>query len=126
MDKIYKIKLFNDTIDKLFDYLIETFPLYKSDVSLSKSSIELIRRGNPRLVIQQFIEYVDPYANRLLNCDENFFLNFDKNLNIPKEHVLYGLKFKGIWKSSNISRTQKAIIWLYFQKLYRLGKDIVS
>ena len=126
MDKIYKIKVFNDTIDKFFDYLIETFPLYKSDVSLSRSSIELIRRGNPRLVIQQFIEYIEPYANKILNCDEEFFLNFDNYTDIPKEHMMYGLKLKGIWKSSNISNSQKAVIWLYFHKLYRLGKDIIS
>ncbi len=126
MDKLYKIKVFNDTIDKMFDYLSETFPLYKSDVSLSKSSIQLIRRGNPRLVIQQFVEFIEPYSDKLKNCDEKFFMNFDNYTNIPKEHMMYGLKLKGIWKSSNISNSQKAMIWLYFNKLYKLGKDIIN
>ena len=126
MDKLYKIKVFNDTIDKLFDYLSETFPLYKSDVTLSKSSIELIRRGNPRLVIQQFVEFIEPYADKLLGCDEKFFTNFDNYKTLPKEHMMYGLKLKGIWKSSNISNSQKAMLWLYFHKLYKLGKDIIN
>ena len=126
MDKIIKIKIFNETIDKLFDYLSDTFPLYKSDVTLSKSSIELIRIGNPRLVIQQFVDFLEPYSDKLLTCDEKFFLNFDNYNNIPKEHILFGLKLKGIWNSSNITISQKAIIWLYFQKLYNIGKDIVS
>lgn len=125
MDKIYKIKLFNDTIDSLFDYLIEAFPLYKSDVLLSKSSVLLIRRGNPRIIIQQFIEFVEPYKDKLLNCDEQFFLNFDKNINIPKEHIMYGFKLRGIWRSSDISINQKTMLWLYFHRLYKLGKEVV-
>lgn len=120
MSKIAQIKKFNDILDQLFNYLEDTFPFYKSDVILTKNSIHFIRRSNPRLVVEQFLQYVEPYSEQIFSCDEDFFMNFEQNMSLDQENMLYGLKLKSLWiQNTNISQTlyQKARIFDYFQKL---------
>lgn len=121
LNKIYQINMFNEALDHLFNYLIDTFPLYASDVLLSKSTLSLIKQGNPRLVMEQFMEFIEPYKSEILECNEDFFINFDKNCAIPNQHLMYGFKLKGIWESAKISDMQKARIWLYFHKLIAIS-----
>ena len=120
MSKIAKIKRFNDYLDQLFNYLEDTFPFYKSDIILTKNSIHFIRKSNPRLVVEQFLEYVQPYSEQIFSCDEDFFMNFEQNMSLDQENMLYGLKLKSLWiQNTNISQIlyQKARIFDYFQKL---------
>lgn len=120
MSKIAKIKRFNDYLDQLFNYLEDTFPFYKSDIILTKNSIHFIRRSNPRLVVEQFTQYVQPYYEEIFNCDEDFFMNFEKNMSLDQENMLYGLKLKSLWiQHTNPSQAlyEKARIFDYFQKL---------
>ena len=120
MSKIAQIKKFNDILDQLFNYLEDTFPFYKSDIILTKNSIHFIRKSNPRLVVEQFLEYVQPYSEQIFSCDEDFFMNFEQNMSLDQENMLYGLKLKSLWiQNTNISQTlyQKARIFDYFQKL---------
>jgi len=120
MSKIAQIKKFNDILDQLFNYLEDTFPFYKSDVILTKNSIHFIRRSNPRLVVEQFLQYVKPYSEQIFSCDEDFFMNFEQNMSLDQENMLYGLKLKSLWiQNTNVSQVlyQKARIFDYFQKL---------
>lgn len=120
MSKIAQIKKFNDILDQLFNYLEDTFPFYKSDIILTKNSIHFIRKSNPRLVVEQFLQYVEPYSEQIFSCDEDFFMNFEQNMSLDQENMLYGLKLKSLWiQNTNISQTlyQKARIFDYFQKL---------
>lgn len=120
MSKIAQIKKFNDILDQLFNYLEDTFPFYKSDVILTKNSIHFIRRSNPRLVVEQFLQYVKPYSEQIFSCDEDFFMNFEQNMSLDQENMLYGLKLKSLWiENTNVSQVlyQKARIFDYFQKL---------
>lgn len=87
----------------------------------------LIRKSNPRLVVEQFMTYVGPYKKHILECDEDFFLNFETNLSkkdLTEENMVFGMKIKNIWYTKDITDTNKAHIWLYFQKLLKAG-DIV-
>jgi hypothetical protein len=127
MSKIVQIKIFNDILDQFLDYLETSFLMFKSDIILSRSTIDFIRRSNPRLVIEQFMSYVEPYQKFIFECDEEFFLNFDINLQqigLTSENILFGNKIRNIWLSSDITDKQKAHIWLYFQKLLRAGKKV--
>lgn len=127
MSKIVQIKIFNDILEQFLEYLESNFFVFKSDIILIKSTIDFIRRSNPRLVIEQFMSYVGPYEDFIFNCDEEFFLNFDVNLKqigLTPDDILFGNKIRNIWLSSDITDKQKAHIWLYFQKLLRAGKKI--
>lgn len=120
MNKIMQIKRFNDILDQMFNYLEDTFPFYKSDIILTKNSILFIRKSNPRLVVEQFLKYVSPYSQQIFSCDEDFFFNFEKNMSLDQENMLYGLKLKSLWienGNSQESLYQKARIFDYFMKL---------
>ncbi len=129
MNRIVQIKIFNDVLDQLFDFLANNFPEFKSDVVLVKSTTEFIRRSNPRLVVEQFMSYVLPYKYEVFNCNEHFFLNFEKNLNssdLNKDNLLSGMRIRNMWMSSDITDLQKAHIWMFFQKLIRIGEKIIE
>jgi hypothetical protein len=128
MSKIIQIKIFNDIVDQFIDYLENNFVLFRSDIILIQSTIEFIRRSNPRLVVEQFMSYVGPYQSYIFNCDEDFFLNFDTNLKrigLTPDNILFGSKIRNIWLSSDTSDSQKAYIWMYFQKLLRAGNKVM-
>jgi hypothetical protein len=129
MNKIVQIKIFNDILDQFFDYLEINFPDFRSDFILTRSTTEFIRRSNPRLVVEQFMSNVIPYQKEIFECNENFFLNFEKNLSnsdLTSENILVGLKIKTMWLSSDTSETKKAYIWLYFQKLLKAGEKVIN
>ena len=124
MNKIIHIKIFNDILDQFLEYLEDNFYLFRSDIILVKTTIEFIRKSNPRLVVEQFMSYVSPYKEYVFNCDEHFFLNFDVNLKqigLSPDNMIFGSKIRNIWISSDTTKKQKAYIWLYFQKMLKTG-----
>jgi hypothetical protein len=128
MSKIVQIKIFNDILDQFLDFLESNFLIFRSDIILTKSTIDFVRRSNPRLVVEQYMSYVGPYETYIFECEEDFFLNFDTNLKqigLTSDDILFGSKIRNIWLSSEITDNQKAYIWLYFQKLLRAGKKIM-
>jgi hypothetical protein len=128
MNKILQIKIFNGLLDNFFDFLEESFSNFKSDMILARSTAEFIRRSNPRLVVEQFMEYILPYKKQIIECDEDFFLNLDiKNVrNVSNDNILFGMKLKQIWEISNLTDVQKATVFYYFQQLLKSGEFINS
>ena len=130
MNKIVQIKVFNDILDQFFTYMEDEFPYFKSDIILTKSSIDFIRRSNPRLVVEQFIQYISPYSTQIMECDEDFFLNFETNMGLDKDNLLYGLKLKSMWmdnshQDQDKTLRQKATIFYYFQKLLKSASKVI-
>lgn len=125
MNKIIHIKLFNNILDNLFDYLETTFPIFKSDILLARTTTNLIRSSNPRLVVEQFMQYVGPYSQKIFACDEDFFLNFERDQHLKKsmgsKNLLFGMKLRDIWLSIDTTEIEKASVFLYFQKLLTAG-----
>lgn len=127
MSQLTQIILFNKVLDQFLLYIEDTFPSFSSDILLTKSTISFVRKSNPRLVVEKFNEFVLPYNKQIQDCDEHFFLNFEQNMKLNNDSMLYGLKLKSIW--SNISSKddkeevlkKKAIIFYYFQKLLKLS-----
>lgn len=129
MNKIIQIKIFNDILDQFFEYLENNFPYFKSDIILTKSTTVFIRNSNPRLVVEQFMNLVSPYQQQIFDCNEDFFLDFEKNLNksdLTGDNLLAGMKIKNMWLSEEITDHQKAYIWLYFQKLLKAGEKVIQ
>lgn len=128
MNRIVQIKMFNDILDQFFGYLESNFPIFKSDIIITKSSVDFLRKNNPRLVVEQFMKYTSPYSKQIFSCDETFFINFEKNFTktqLTTDNILAGLKIKNMWISPDISDKQKAYIWLYFQKLIKAGEKVL-
>lgn len=127
MSQLTRIILFNKILDQFLLYIEDTFPAFSSDILLTKSTIGFIRKSNPRLVVEKFNSIVLPYKQQIESCDEDFFLNFEKNMQLDNDSLLYGLKLKSIW--ANISSKddpeeilkRKATIFYYFQKLLKMS-----
>jgi hypothetical protein len=126
MNRIVQIKVFNDILDQFLSFLEINFPLFKSDIMLAKSTTEFIRNSNPRLVVEQFMGIVKPYTKQIFNCNEEFFLDFEKNLSVSSENLLSGVKIRKMWISDEITETHKAYIWMYFQKLIKAGEKVMQ
>jgi len=127
MSIIIHIKVFNDILDQFFDYLENEFIEFKSDIILTRSGVQFVKQGNPRLVVEQFMNMVNPFRNQIQNCDEDFFLNYQLNSNvISNENSMLCMKIKKIWMSDSINDIQKANIWLNFQKLIKAGDKILN
>lgn len=127
MNTIVQIKIFHDLLEQFFVFLEKNFILYRSDIILTKTAIDFVKKSNPRLVVEQYIISIKPYKNELFDCNENFFLDYDKNLELnglsDHETTLVS-KIKDLWQSKDITDNQKAYIWLYLQKLYLSGEKI--
>lgn len=129
MSKIIQINIFNNILDQFFEYMENEFPYFKSDLILTKSIIYTIRKSNPRLVVEQFLDYILPFEQQIKNCDEDFFLNFENNISLNKDNMMYGLKLKSIWLSNQDQNPEKilrgkAIIFHFFGKLIKISKLI--
>lgn len=127
MNSIIQIKVFNDILDQFFEYMKSEFQYFRSDIILTQSAIGFIRKSNPRLVVEQFIRYISPYSKQIINCDEDFFLNFEDTMHLKKDNLLFGLKLKSIWlnnENPNESEKQKAIIFFYFQKMLKCASKM--
>jgi hypothetical protein len=86
-----------------------------------------VKKGNPRLVVEQYVTSIKPYKSELFDCNENFFLDYENNLeksDLQAVDTSLILKVKELWLSSTITDNQKAYIWLYLQKLYKAGEQI--
>ena len=124
---IVNMKVFNEILGTFFEYLESEFPDFKSDIILTRAGVELVKRNNPRLVVERFINMVDPFRKQIARCDEQFFLNFnlDPNHNgLGDENTSLCIKVKNIWLCPTTTDTQKAHIWLYFQKLIKISDKI--
>ncbi len=128
MNKVMQLTVFNKILDNLFEYLEENFPKHKSDIVLNRSAIELVRKGNPRLVAEQFMKSVLPFKKQILECDEKFFLNYEENLKDVVQNnstEMLSAKIRQMWLNSTTTDNQKAHIWLYFHKLIKIGEELL-
>lgn len=123
------LSAFNNTLDKFIHELIRSFPAEKKFV-VFKNAIKLVQKVNPRKVLILFIEYISPYKDKLLQRDEEFFLNNNyiniiNKTNASKENAWVLIdKIKVYWK--DINQQNKDIIWDYFKVLITLAYKYIA
>ena len=128
MSNFIYIKAFNDLLDQFYEYLSNKFPVIAPDILVAKTFTDFVRRGSPKEVIRQFMEHTRPYTTQIMDCDEGFFLDYEKNLRIEngQDILMYAPKLKKVWISPETSDMEKAQIWLYFHKLIQLGRNSLA
>lgn len=124
MSQLVNIKLFNNLIDQFLEFLETDFKEFKSDIVLAKNTISILRTSNPRIFINMFMNSIEKYKKYIIECDEDFFLKFEENLDIEEDNIILGCKIREIWKSSETSDLQKAKIWNYLNKLIKIGEKV--
>ena len=117
------LSAFNNNLNNFITELIKTYP-QEHNFIIFKNTILLMQRVNPRKVLLLFIEYINPYKEKLLSRDESFFLNenYSSILNQTenKDNAWQLIdKLKLYW--SETSESNKNVIWMYFKQLITLG-----
>jgi len=77
-------KAFNDHFDEFVDDIVNIFP-DDMDIRNSRNSIKLLRKANPKLLIQIWNKYVSSkYADKIDAGDVTFFIENDYSDDIGK------------------------------------------
>lgn len=110
---------FNDMMQQFLDELVLTFPDEKKLVKFQNTFL-LLRKANPKKPLKEFMDSVTPYANQLMQKNDEFFkthaaeISFLDELDIPR-----------LW-NSDLSENTKNAIWQYLQTLYILGTTLTA
>lgn len=116
-----------ETFHKLFMELLNDLSVIKpgdSTLIWVKTAVSML---STEILVEQFMEYVTVYADKILKKDETFFLDelhkeVDKDSFAGKEIS----KVRAIWIDPNTTDDTKECIWKYFILLLKLGKKITS
>tara|TARA_B110001469_G_C9547915_1_gene271889 strand:+ start:243 stop:614 length:372 start_codon:yes stop_codon:yes gene_type:complete len=113
---------FNTQLINFTDELIILCP-EEHDFKVFKNGILLLKRTNPRKIIELFNVYVVKYKESILEKNETFFLDNNYNDDIDTDDIenLYSIinKLKKYWCS--LSDSNKETVWKYLQVLIKLN-----
>jgi len=116
--------------EQLLNFLQEMCRLFPEDKKLSTFlfTVDLMKKANPRELMNQFKQYVYPFKSQIMNKDESFFLEnaFGDNIQ-DKSNMSEMLRIKEIWISGKLTKNDKDCIWNYFKVfIYLLDKEYPS
>lgn len=118
------LNAFNTQLLNLISNMKELYPEDK-DITTSEVSINLLKKTNPKKIVELFNIYVMPYKELINKEDEQFFLenDFVKTCNINNDNS-YNImnNFKKYWK--DLDSESKQNIWKYFKVLIILSEKI--
>lgn len=103
---------FNDMMEQFVNELVQTFPEEKKFTKF-QGSIQLMRKANPRKILNVYMEAAQPLADRIMARDETVI--FDVQIK--------DLDISAIW-TDELSTGTKNAIWQYLQTLLIIGTTI--
>ena len=124
-NKTKYVTAFYSQLDTLMNQLYEQFPEEK-DIKVYQTSIHLLRAGNPTTFIRKFHSYVSPYKKKVIEYDEEFFLQKDYGEYQHELTLMESIRIQKIWKSNRLSAKSKKAIFDFFQVLLALSTKIVE
>ena len=111
------VSAWNDMMEQFLTELEKTFPEEKA-VKKYKTSLDLLRKSNPRKCVEGYMAAVGPYQEKVMQKDESFFLKNEDSNTLIKE-----MNLQKHW-TSDLSTKTKDAIWQYLQTLFILGTTI--
>lgn len=109
---------FCDMMEQFLTELIEVFPNEKA-FKKAKTATQLLRKTNPRVVMNSYMDCISPYATKLMAKDDTIFTE-----DAGKIEFLNDLNIASHWTNPETTDGTKAAIWQYLQTLYILGTTI--
>lgn len=110
------LKTFLGLLDEFVNELIETFPNEKK-LKTYQIKLETLKTTNPRMVLDKFMEAIQPCFQKIVNKDESLILN--------EEHELIKeMNLKQLWESKNVTPNTKEAIWAHLNTLCVFGSTI--
>lgn len=124
---MHKKQLRLEAFNKIFNEFLNDLNILQpndSSLFLVKAAISVI---DTETLVQQFMDYVDEYTEKILLKDESFFItelpkNLDKDSFAAKEIN----RITEIWLDPQTKEDDKECIWKYFTCLLKLGKSILK
>ena len=118
---------FTTQLTNFLDELVELCPEEK-DFQVFRNAILLLKKTNPRKIIELFDKYTSTYRKAILEKDEKFILNdnYDTiigDIDSSSENIWSTIaKLRKYW--GDLSSTNKETIWKYFHVLINLSDMI--
>jgi hypothetical protein len=103
-------------MEQFIDELSMTFPT-ENKIKVYKNSFDMMKKTNPRKILDIFLENVSPYSTHIMNKDESIMM--DDSIALNRE-----LNLKGIWESKDITNNTKEAIWAHLNTLLMFGTTI--
>ena len=122
------LSAFNNLLEQFITEMIMTFPDL-GDLRTIQTLVGLMRRTNPRMVLENFLDVAGRYYEKILIEDSDFFEDLDNWTKDPRfaeeaegeeEDLFQKLAvFKSVWY--DLSENNKETIWTYFKQLLIIG-----
>ncbi len=129
MSGVTTLTKFNNTVEQMIDALAERYSYHEyfsRELSLTKEKFVLLRKTNPRKVVEGVLVFVYPYKKQIMENDETFFLQKDYNNDTKDEgHLVKALKIKELWDTDMDDMT-KQNLFNYFKVLIVLAERYVA
>ena len=115
---------FNNQIDNFLDDLRIVCPNEK-EFGMLKNGISIVKKTNPRIILNQLNEIIIPYKEQLLLRNDSFFIvrDFQDDFTTVSSDYISKVtnKLKELWKSG-LTDDDKLKVWDYFQSLISLAE----
>ena len=117
---------FNNQLEAFSKEICEVFP-QDTDLKLGHNMIILLKRTNPRKLLEIYDIYLEDFKDKIISRDESFFIDHDFSdiaaKNNKREYTFsLVIKLKEYW--SQLSDNNKDIIWKYFKVLNQLSDKL--
>lgn len=113
--------------EQILNFLQEMSSLFPEDKKLSTfyHTVDMMKKMNPREIMNQFRDYVTPFRQQILSRDESFFLQSDFSDKVTDNNSISEmLRVKHIWNSGRLTAKDKECIWNYFKVfIYLIDKE---
>jgi len=129
MSNISILSKFNNTVEQMIDALLDRYSYHEyfnKELSLTKEKFLLLRKTNPRKVMEGVLVFVYPYKRQIMENDDNFFLNKDYQEDTKNDgHLVKALKIKDLWET-DMDENTKTNLFNYFKVLIVLAEKYVA
>lgn len=116
MSKDSTLGTFIMMMEQFISEMVATFPK-EAKLRVYSNSFDMIKKTNPRKVLELFMESVAPYTQKIINRDDSMMM--DDTIPLNKE-----LNLKKIWESPGITDSTKDAIWSHLNTLLMFGTTL--
>ena len=109
------VSAFNEMMANFIGELRKAFPEEKG-IKKFETSFDLLRKSNPRKIVETYMAGIGPYAERVSQHDATLL---DEDIGFLKE-----MNMKANWESA--SQATRGAIFQYLQTLYMIGLTITT
>lgn len=110
------LSAFTDVVIRFNDELIELYP-DEQEFKTGKTAIMLVKRTNPRMLLNIFKAYITPWREQIEKRDETFFMEKDYKEEVVGDQNILMLIERLKEKWSYIGDVNQLAIWKYLQTL---------